>query len=47
MAAPYVSGLAGLLTSKGLSDSQVRYRIESKTINLGRPGKDGYSDTGA
>ena len=25
MAAPYVSGAAGLLTSKGLTDSQVRY----------------------
>lgn len=41
MAAPHVSGLAGLLFSQGfISNSQVRNRIESTTVDLGTTGKD-------
>jgi len=41
MAAPHVSGLAGLLVSKGfVNNAQVRSRIESTTKDLGTTGKD-------
>jgi len=39
-AAPHVSGLAGLLASKGYSNSEVRKRIESTAFDLGATGKD-------
>ncbi len=42
MAAPHVSGLAGLLTGQGLMNSQVRNRIESRATDVGPKGKDPY-----
>jgi hypothetical protein len=41
MASPHVAGLAGLLASKGYSNSEIRNRIEKTAIDLGTPGKDG------
>lgn len=42
MAAPHVSGLAGLIFSKngGLSNKEVYYRIEVTAVDLGTSGKD-------
>lgn len=40
MAAPHVSGLAGLLVSKGWNNSLARYRIEKNSDDLGTAGKD-------
>lgn len=42
MAAPYVSGLSGLLAAQGLTNSQVKSRIESRATDLGPKGKDPY-----
>lgn len=42
MAAPYVSGLSGLLAAQGLTNSQVKGRIESRATDLGPRGKDPY-----
>ena len=42
MAAPYVSGLAGLLSAQGLTNSQVKGRMESRATDLGPKGKDLY-----
>lgn len=40
--APHVSGVAGLLAGKGLSNKEMRSRIESSAIDLGKKGKDPY-----
>jgi thermitase len=40
VATPYVSGLAGLLFSQGYSNSEVRFRIQSTAVDLGKKGKD-------
>lgn len=40
MASAYVSGLAGLLSSQGLSAADVRHRMEFTASELGDPGKD-------
>ena len=42
MAAPYVSGVAALLASQGLSATQIRQRIESTATDLGPAGRDNY-----
>ena len=40
MATPYVSGVASLLLSNGVSPSQIRYRLTSTAVDLGPLGKD-------
>lgn len=40
--APHVAGVAGLLAGKGLSNQEIRTRIESSAIDLGKKGKDPY-----
>ncbi len=40
MAAPYVSGVAALLLSNGVSPSQIRNRLTSTAVDLGPTGKD-------
>lgn len=42
MASPHVAGMAGLLASRGLSNSQVRHKIESTAVDLGAAGRDTY-----
>jgi serine protease len=42
MAAPYVSGVAALLLSKGVNPNNVRNRLTSTTVDLGSSGKDNY-----
>lgn len=42
MATPYVTALAGLLASEGLTASEIRKRIESTAVDRGSPGKDPY-----
>lgn len=40
MASPFVAGVAALLSSQGLSNTQGRQRIESTATDLGAAGKD-------
>lgn len=40
MAAPHVAGMAGLLASQGLSNSQIRRRIETTAVDKGAAGRD-------
>lgn len=40
--APHVSGVAGLLAGKGFSNEEIRKRIESSAVDLGKKGKDPY-----
>jgi thermitase len=42
MSAPFVSGLAGLLASQGLSANSIRQRMQSSARDLGPPGHDPY-----
>ncbi|ABG05132.1 peptidase S8 and S53, subtilisin, kexin, sedolisin [Rubrobacter xylanophilus DSM 9941] len=42
MAAPFVSGVAGLLAGQDLANSQIRRRIQSTAADLGPRGRDPY-----
>jgi thermitase len=42
MSAPFVSGLAGLLASQGLSANSIRQHMQSSARDLGPPGQDPY-----
>ena len=40
MASPHVARMAGLLASQGLSNSQIRHRIETTAVDRGAAGRD-------
>jgi len=42
MSAPFVSALAGLLASQGLSVDRIRPRMEATAADLGPAGEDPY-----